>query len=218
MASIKDGPSEDPGGNFPLDGGNSFKQTGGYFKTNFPAFVFIGFAYKLNPPGPEQKKIMLDGVPDWMISTRYTIEARAKGNPTKDQFRLMMQALLAERFHLAVHYETHEIPVYALSLFSAGKLGPKLRRHMDKPPCNPVEFEPTQNPCGNIYGGPTSANGHRLLQTRNISMPLFANDLFIMSSGAIDRLVIDRTGLSGGFDLTLDYLPEDPVQADRQGP
>jgi uncharacterized protein (TIGR03435 family) len=216
VASVKEGPFEPP--NFPLDAGNSFARTGGYFKANFPAFVFIGFAYKLNPPGPEQKKIMLDGVPDWVISTRFTIEARAAGNSTKDQFRLMMQSFLAERFHLAVHYETHEIPVYALSLVSPGKSGAQLHRHTDNPPCNPAEFEPTQNPCGNAYMGPVSATGHRLLQSRNIPMALFADYLFTISSGAVDRLVIDRTGLSGGFDFTLDFLPDDPLHSDPQGP
>jgi bla regulator protein blaR1 len=217
VASIKEGPSDAPGGNFPLDGGNSFARTGGYFKANFPAFVFIGFAYKLNPPSTEQKKIMLDGVPDWVISTRYTIEARASGNPTKDQFRLMMQNLLAERFHLAVHYETHEIPVYALSLVSRGKLGLKLRRHTDNPPCSPAEFEPTQNPCGNVFMGRGAATDHRLLQSRNIPMALLADYLFSISSGAVDRLVLDRTGLSGGFDFTLDFLPEDLLKSDLAG-
>jgi bla regulator protein blaR1 len=216
VASIKQGPFEPS--NFPLDAGNSFVRTGGYFKANFPAFVFIGFAYKLNPPGPEQKKIMLDSVPDWVISTRFTIEARAPGNPTKDQFRLMMQTLLAERFRLAVHYETHEIPVYALSLVSAGKLGPKLHRHTENPPCNPGEFEATQNPCGNVFMGRVSGSGHRILQSRNIPMALFADYLFTISSGAVGRLVLDRTRLSGGFDLTLDFLPEDQLQSDPQGP
>jgi bla regulator protein blaR1 len=215
VASIKEGPFELP--IFPLDAGNSFKQTGGYFRANFPAFVFIGFAYKLNPPGPEQKKIMLDGVPSWVISTRYTIEARASGNPTKDQFRLMMQALLAERFHLAVHYETHEIPVYALSRASPEKLGRDLHRHQESPPCNPAEFT-VQHPCGNTFMSRVPGSGLMRLQSLNIPMALFADYLFSISAGAVDRFVIDRTGLNGGFDLTMEFLPEDQSQSDLQGP
>jgi len=49
-------------------------------------------------------------------------------------------------------------------------------------------------------------------------MALFADYLFSVSSGAVDRLVLDRTGLSGGFDLTVDFLPEDQLQSDLQGP
>jgi beta-lactamase regulating signal transducer with metallopeptidase domain len=77
VSSIKEGRGEGPGGgaNFPLDAGDSFSKTGGYFKGNFPAFVYIAFAYKLNPPGPEQKNIMLDGVPGWVTTRRFTIEA-----------------------------------------------------------------------------------------------------------------------------------------------
>jgi uncharacterized protein (TIGR03435 family) len=45
-------------------------------------------------------------MPKWANTDRYDIEARAQGNPAKDQFRLMMQALLADRFKLAIHYET----------------------------------------------------------------------------------------------------------------
>ena len=156
---------------------------------------------------------MLDGVPGWVTTRRFAIEARSSGNPTKDQFRLMMQSLLAERFHLAVHFEPHEIPVYALSRVSPAKLGPKLHRHEDNPPCSPAEFEPTQNPCGNVYMG-RIASGHNLWQSRNIPMALFADYLV----GPVDRLVVDRTGLSGGFDLSLDFLPENLSKSDPQGP
>jgi uncharacterized protein (TIGR03435 family) len=48
-------------------------------------------------------------------------------------------------------------------------------------------------------------------------MALFADYLFSISSGAVDRLVIDRTGLSGGFDFTLNFLSEDQLKSDLQG-
>jgi len=50
--------------------------------------------------------------------------------------RLMMQSLLAERFHLAAHYETREMPVYVLTRIKPGTWGPKLIRHVDGPPCD----------------------------------------------------------------------------------
>jgi uncharacterized protein (TIGR03435 family) len=61
------------------------------------------------------------------------IEARAEGNPNKDQMHLMMQSLLAERFKLAVQFETHEVPVMAMVLIKPGKLGSRLRPHSQGP-------------------------------------------------------------------------------------
>ena len=79
---------------------------------------------------------MLARLPKWVDTDLFEIDAKVAGNPTKDQMRLMMQSLLAERFHLAVHYETQDIPIYALTLMKPGTWGPKLIRHADGPPCD----------------------------------------------------------------------------------
>ena len=103
---------------------------GGVFTADFPLETYIEFAYKLWL-SPEQRKTMLANLPKWVGSDRYEIHAKAEGNPTKDQMRLMMQSLLAERFKLAVHFETQEVPVLAMTLIKPGKLGPKLTPHVD---------------------------------------------------------------------------------------
>jgi len=93
-------------------------------------------------------------LPKWLATERFAIEARVdgEGNPTKDQMRLMMQSLLADRFKLAVHFETEEVPVFALTLLKPGKLGPKLRLHADGPPCDArVPGDPPAN--GALAGG-----------------------------------------------------------------
>ena len=59
---------------------------------------------------------MISHLPKWVSTDAFEIQARAPGNPTKDQMRLMMQALLAERFQLTIHFETHEVPVLAMTL------------------------------------------------------------------------------------------------------
>ena len=64
---------------------------------------------------------MLSQLPKWAITDRFDIQGRAQGNPTKDQMRLMMQSLLADRFRLAVHYETRQVPVFALIVDQPGK-------------------------------------------------------------------------------------------------
>ena len=69
---------------------------------DFPLQVHIEFAYKMMP-SREQTETMLAHLPKWVTTDRFIIQAKAEGNPTKDQMRLMMQSLLADRFKLAVH-------------------------------------------------------------------------------------------------------------------
>ena len=112
---------------FPLDPGHA-KPLGDRFSASFPLSAYIEFAYELRPG---QVDAALGQFPNWVSTDVYEIEARAEGNPTKDQMRLMMQSLLADRFKLVVHFETQEVPVLALTLVKPGKIGPKLRRHAE---------------------------------------------------------------------------------------
>src|SRR5580704_13057466 len=100
--------------NIPLGPQDLFSPTGGLLSaTNWPLFQYLIFAYKLTP---NQVRDVQSQQPKWASSDRFDIQARVGGNPTKDQFRLMMQALLADRFKLAVHPETPQLPVFALAL------------------------------------------------------------------------------------------------------
>jgi bla regulator protein blaR1 len=114
--------------NFALDDGDGFtdprsgESPHGRFAAAFPVSFYISFAYKLMLT-PDQRQAMLAGLPKWVDTDRIDIEAKAAGSPTKDQMRLMMQSLLAERFHLAVHYKRQEMPVYALTLIKPGTRG-----------------------------------------------------------------------------------------------
>ena len=90
-------------GNMPLGPQDAFTPTGGLFSiTNRELDSYVIFAYKL---APAQAQSFEEQAPKWALSDRYDIQARASGNPTKDQYRLMVQALLADRFKLAVHFE-----------------------------------------------------------------------------------------------------------------
>ena len=66
--------------------------------------------------------------PKWLDSERFDIVAKIAMGSTKEQFQMMLQNLLAERFKLAVHHETKELPIYALVV---GKGGPKLKETVD---------------------------------------------------------------------------------------
>src|SRR5262249_23840785 len=97
--------------------------TGGRFSaTNLFVDIYIGYAYKLQGYANDAFE---NQPPQWARfgADRYDIEARADGNPTRDQYRLMMQSLLADRFKLAVHWETKEMPALALVLDKPGKMG-----------------------------------------------------------------------------------------------
>ena len=89
---------------------------------NVPAAGLIRTAY----PSPVDDLI---GAPAWVISERFDVDARATFEPRAEQERMMLRALLADRFKLAAHYETPERPIYNLVVARAdGRLGPQLRR------------------------------------------------------------------------------------------
>ncbi len=88
---------------------------GNRFVADFPLVAYIEFAYKIMLTR-EERELMLSRVPKWVGSKPFFIEAKTPaGDHTKDQLRLMMQSLLVDRFKLAVHFETQEIPVFALT-------------------------------------------------------------------------------------------------------
>jgi uncharacterized protein (TIGR03435 family) len=110
VASIKRNKSADPAkSSVPLGPGAVGAPTGGGLSaTAYPLVAYMAFAYDLVS---SDIRLLIPQLPDWAMSDRYDIEARAAGNPTKRQMRPMMQALLSERFHLAVHREPREVPV-----------------------------------------------------------------------------------------------------------
>ena len=86
--------SGDPryGTNILLTLGPTMSAVGGLMSlTNMPLRNIIGFAYRLSVG---QTHYLMPGLPSWVDSERFDIEARAEGNPTKDEFRLMVQSLL----------------------------------------------------------------------------------------------------------------------------
>ena len=209
VASVKPTKEFKPPG-FPLDPGDA-KPPGGRFSAVFPLVDFVTFAYKLNPgevSAQSQKS----------FPESFDIEARVPGNPTKDQMRLMMQSLLADRFKLRVHFETREGPVLALTLVKPGQTGPKLRSHSDGPGC-PDYFEmsapamppPPRNASDAfppVCGWPQTrgtANG-TLVGARDVTMEIIAEETvygFGSLIGEVNKPVVDQTGLKGRYDFTL---------------
>ena len=214
VASVKldPGPFRPP--SFPLDPGEAYRPVGDRFSADFPLLTYISFAYKLTA-GSDQRQAMLASLPQWVANDRYAIEARAAGSVTKDQMRLMVQSLLAERFKLAVHFEMRVFPALGMSLVKPGQTGPKLRPHSEGIPC---ESTPTTNePIRSTADGPfppvcdvvmmTIQGGHNAKGgSRNTTIPMMAAALPGM--GRLDHAMVDQTGLTGRYDFTVEFIPE----------
>jgi uncharacterized protein (TIGR03435 family) len=200
--------------NIPLGPQDLFSPTGGLLSsTNWSLVQYMIFAYKLTP---SQFQSVQSQLPKWANTDRYDIQARVAGNPTKDQFRLMMQALLADRFKLAVHYEIKQQPILALVLDKPGKLGPKLQRHPDESPCSTAPAAGPSGPatvaggfpesCGAMNGWPVSGRIH--IGARNVPMEMIATYLTNPQLLGVDRPVLDKTGLPGKYDFIVEFTPE----------
>jgi uncharacterized protein (TIGR03435 family) len=147
-----------------------------------------------------------------METMRYDIEAEAADNPTHDQSLLMLQSLLAERFHLVVHHETKELPIFVLR--RKGSLGSDLTPTKDGSciPTAEIRVVPPAAPgatplCGledrliqlQDGGGPA-----RLMHWRGTPISSVARTLGTI----LYRHVTDETNLSGNYDVQLEYRPE----------
>jgi uncharacterized protein (TIGR03435 family) len=150
--------------------------------------------------------IPIEGFPNQMSSYRYSIEARAS-SPQRLGMMMgpMMQRLLEERFHLKIRHEIRELPVYVMTV---AKDGPKLQTtkddscdHSDMPDIIPL---PAAAPGGKPWCGvltPPARNGtHFALDERGITVELFAK---LFKIGGLP--VIDHTGITGRFDIHLEW-------------
>ncbi|MGD0666486.1 MAG: TIGR03435 family protein [Bryobacteraceae bacterium] len=91
--------------------------------------------------------------PPWLDTERYEIAVKVPKGATKEQFMVMLQNLLADRFKLTLHHETKELPLYALVV---AKNGPKLKE--SAPPPAPDGTAPKDG-AGAGYGGPPAGAG-----------------------------------------------------------
>jgi uncharacterized protein (TIGR03435 family) len=182
---------------------------GRFTATNMPLRQLILMAYQVQP-------FQVEGGPSWMTSDRFDIVAKADRDVpppapgVAGPMQFMMRALLADRFKLTMHNEQKEMPIYNLVVARAdGKLGAQLKqsttdcaaimgaanRRGGGPPPPPSFNEPIQ--CGmRVLPGTLSAGGFPLSQ--------FAQFL----STTVQRIVVDRTGLTGNFDLNMTWTPD----------
>jgi len=223
VASVRPDDGEFKPPSFALSADDWFREPSGRFHADFALPTYIEFAYKLWLTGSE-RDAMMAGIPEWARKQRYDIEATAPLHATKDQYRLMMQGLLAERFGLRVHWENREMPVLTMELLKAGQTGPKLTPHDKGLPCDdkpgPETFPPMCYANMAVPKGPLWMAG-----SRAATMPLIAHFLGSVgaSSFANNRPVVDMTGLTGLWDYTFTAVaPQrpgtEPTDAPEPGP
>jgi uncharacterized protein (TIGR03435 family) len=221
VVSVKpSNPAGRPYANLSRAPGAVLTPTGGLFSaTNLPLVSYVWLAYDLS--SDEALKVR-DQFPAWAKTDLFDIEARAQGNPGNAEMRLMMQSMLADRFKLEVHFETKDGPIFALVLVKPGKTGPQLTPHADDPSCSALPASPpgteqagaNASACAStgIGGSRTSVPGRIGLGGRGITLENIAKTLPYTSlyGSGIDRTVVDRTGLSGKFDWSIEFTPDLP--------
>ena len=164
------------------------------------------------------------GGPDWMGRDRFAIEARAQDPATtNDRLQRMLAALLAERFKLATHRETRDLPVFVLRVAREdGRPGSGVRRSSPEctaivPPAGAPPTPPPPPPSSSVRPRPLVPANSGLRCPVQFSPGFIAGRAITMAQVAqrlapfVNRPVIDRTGLGGEFDFELTYTPERPA-------
>jgi len=151
--------------------------------------TLIAAAYNLNPRA-------ISGGPAWIESDRYDILAKAPGEvrPNLDEQMAMLRKLLADRFKLTFHREQKELSIYALTV---AKSGSKLKESTVSPDESPIGPPPLI-----FVVTPPAVR----LPGRYATMGELAS---VFQRGALDRPVVDKTGLSGRYDFDLEFTPDD---------
>jgi uncharacterized protein (TIGR03435 family) len=167
--------------------------------TNVPVRDLILIAY--GDAGQLLPEVHMSGGPKWIDEDRFDVTAKmgAASPNSVAQKQLMLRTLLAQRFKLAIHHETVTQPIFELVLARKDRtLGPQLRQATVD--CEALlAAQPGKRERCILYALPSGT-----LMLRGQTMGAFANVL----TRLLDRTVVDRTGLSGGFDADAQFDPK----------
>jgi uncharacterized protein (TIGR03435 family) len=187
VASIKPAPPPDPRGmTMRVTGGPGSGDPSLFLCENCSLTMLVLNCYELDFH-------QLSG-PDWLDFERFTVSAKVPEGTTKEQFRLMKQNLLVERFKLKFHYVKNEMPSYVLTV---AKNGPKLKTAAEGAPA----------------GSRMSGGDQWKLHIDSTPMTRFASQL----SAQLKLPVTDATGLPGSFEIDLHWV-RDTESGDAPGP
>jgi uncharacterized protein (TIGR03435 family) len=217
VASVREdkGPFVPP--SFALSPDDAYIANTDALNADFSLSTYIEFAYKLWLTS-DQRHALYDPLPKWVTSDRYAIHAKADHPATKQQMRLMMQTLLADRFGLRLHFESKEAPVILMTLAKPGVLGPRLspasaNATCDAPPHpapvkgNPLTMSAAEIPWTCNYTLIMRSQKMLLGGARDTTTKLIAQFIGSLAGnfGLLSRPVVDETGLTGRYDFTLEF-------------
>ena len=171
------------------------------------------------------KTYQLEGGPAWANTTNFTIDARAGGEATPEEFNAMLKALLVERFALRTRTDMREMPQHQLTLArSDGRLGSQIKptpaaclAEMEERRKNPGQSPTTTRPASRtveeareamrtpICGVSSMMSSPRSMTFAFSGQPLMS--LVSRLSSELNGPVVDNTGLTGSFDVVLEYEP-----------
>ena len=197
VATIKPAPLDSPGRWIKMQSANRF------YAKNHTLKTLIQAAYNLTPRA-------VSGGPSWVDSDRYEILAETPGNvrPTLDEQMSMLRKLLADRFNLKFHREEKEFSIYALTVVRSaqaeGPLGAVGKKTGSKLKESTVDLDAT--PQGPPLLAFVIAPDTVRLPARSVTMPELAS---VFQRAALDRPVVDQTGLSGRYDFDLEWTPDE---------
>jgi uncharacterized protein (TIGR03435 family) len=142
--------------------------------------------------------------PGWIETDRYDISASLPPGTTSEQLAVMLQNLLADRFHLVVHRESREVSVFELVVGKSGRLGPALSPYTNDPKIEAGQKDKDGYTIP-VPGGSSNLMqpGHRRTSARKQSIERLAGFLAV----ELGRPVLDKTGLAGEYDYVLEYAP-----------
>ena len=167
------------------------------------------------PPSP----MPIEGFPDQMSSSRYSIEAKTESPQSISMMRgPMMQRVLEDRFHLKLHREVREVPVYLMTV-ARGGLKLEVTKEGSCLDPDPLEFPKPEvlaggKPQCGVITAPTRDGSHFVLDERGLTLASFSK---LFKIGGL--LVIDRTGLTGTYDIHLEWesSPSLPASPEAEG-
>jgi uncharacterized protein (TIGR03435 family) len=209
VASVKPAPVPTTGGVFfgPARGGPGTPDPGQITWSFVRLQDLLTTAYDVKP-------YQVSG-PGWLATERYNVVAKVPMGATKEQVRVMWQNLIRERFTLVLHHESKEFQVEDLVI---GKDGSKLKQSAEDPDAALLVGPPKRDKNGaldrpgaiaTIFPGPDSH-----ISTVAKSQPL--SHLTNMLGNALGHPVIDKTGLTGKFDYTIDFKFVFPAQPEAE--
>lgn len=145
--------------------------------------------------GMESEKVL--GGPTWLDTDRFDINAKAPAGATADTQKLMLQALLADRFKLVIHNDQKSMQAYALTIGKGGKAKMQESTGTAEPTCDGVQQGPPQP--GQVPQVEVAC--------KNMPMDTFATTLHQMAGGYLAHTVANSTALKGSFDFNLKWTP-----------